>query len=606
LTRIKGYRKTFRNKIGLFKRKKLFPLWHNIRWPLVGLLFVFTLSLGYIGFEKHSVLTGQEATGSDIFYRAIRLIYFESGDVEGPVPWELDLARYMVPFLAAFAALQALVSLLKEQWQQFKLRFISNHVVICGLGERGLRISEEFLEQGNRVVVVENDGNNNFINNIHEQGAYIVIGDATDEFILRQAGLHRASILFSVCPDDSTNAEVAIKAHGLVVNRHWNPLRAYIHLADQNLINLLLNWQLNVSANDAFRVELFNVSSSGARIALSENLQAFSAEESLSGKPLILIAGLGGMGRSLLLTAVRLQRANALAAAGLKFILVDRSASAIFDSIRATNEEIATTCDIYCCDLDLGEPRDDQLEYMKNLLARQAFNAAFICFDHESRALTTAKLVQTITADSTAPIIVRVKNSSGLASLFSLVETPATTDRFRLFPLLDKTCNLDVLLNGMNETIARSIHENYLYWHRNKGIHPADNPSLVSWDELPEGLRESNRHQASRIITRLKAIGCIIEHDFGINKCQEATFSDTELEMLALMEHQRWCDERLKQGWKYAEGNKNIDKKTSPHLVPWDKLDEEIRELDRETIRGMFKYLSLAGLRIIREKNHVS
>jgi len=38
------------------------------------------------------------------------------------------------------------------------------------------------------------------------------------------------------------------------------------------------------------------------------------------------------------------------------------------------------------------------------------------------------------------------------------------------------------VLVGTNEIIARSIHKNYRHRH----------PSMVSWDELPEGLKESN------------------------------------------------------------------------------------------------------------------
>lgn len=50
--------------------------------------------------------------------------------------------------------------------------------------------------------------------------------------------------------------------------------------------------------------------------------------------------------------------------------------------------------------------------------------------------------------------------------------------------------------------------------------------------------------------------------------------------LLAEMEHDRWNADRLRNGWAYAPGEKNIDKKTSPYIVPWEDLSEEIRELD--------------------------
>ena len=120
---------------------------------------------------------------------------------------------------------------------------------------------------------------------------------------------------------------------------------------------------------------------------------------------------------------------------------------------------------------------------------------------------------------------------------------------------------------------------------------------MVSWNELPEGLKESNRHQADHIGIKLKAIGCgIISLTDWDAKLFE--FTKEEVERMAEMEHERWNAERLREGWTYAPGLKDVDRKTSPHLVPWDKLSEDIKEYDRNTIRGLPSFLARAGLQI--------
>jgi voltage-gated potassium channel Kch len=47
---------------------------------------------------------------------------------------------------------------------------------------------------------------------IRRLGAVALIGDATDLNVLGKARIHRAKYLITVCADDGTNAEIALKA----------------------------------------------------------------------------------------------------------------------------------------------------------------------------------------------------------------------------------------------------------------------------------------------------------------------------------------------------------------------------------------------------------
>jgi hypothetical protein len=76
-------------------------------------------------------------------------------------------------------------------------------------------------------------------------------------------------------------------------------------------------------------------------------------------------------------------------------------------------------------------------------------------------------------------------------------------------------------------------------------------------------------------------------------------FSRDEVEELAKLEHERWMAERTTDGWSYSF-SKDTTAKTSPYLVPWEELSEEVRELDRETVRRIPRMLQLVHLAVVR------
>jgi hypothetical protein len=75
-------------------------------------------------------------------------------------------------------------------------------------------------------------------------------------------------------------------------------------------------------------------------------------------------------------------------------------------------------------------------------------------------------------------------------------------------------------------------------------------------------------------------------------------FSAEEIELMARMEHDRWLRERRRGGWR--AGSKDIGKRTTPYLVPWEELNEDIRERDRAFIRDLPRFLAAVGFKVCR------
>jgi hypothetical protein len=154
----------------------------------------------------------------------------------------------------------------------------------------------------------------------------------------------------------------------------------------------------------------------------------------------------------------------------------------------------------------------------------------------------------------------------------------------------------DVILGASRERLAEAIHERYLADQR--GRKAADDPSMQPWDRLDSGLKKSNRKQADQIQEMLRRVRC------GLYPAVEEgalpyEFTPEEVELLAEMGHERWVSERGAEGWVYGEA-RDVDAKISPHLLPWGELTEELKEYDREAVRGIPEFLAKAGFEVYR------
>ncbi|RZN39764.1 MAG: hypothetical protein EF813_03865, partial [Methanosarcinales archaeon] len=122
------------------------------------------------------------------------------------------------------------------------------------------------------------------------------------------------------------------------------------------------------------------------------------------------------------------------------------------------------------------------------------------------------------------------------------------------------------------DRLARIAHDRYVKERSNEGDTPETNPSMVEFDALPNDMKEANLDYAKRIPVLLRGI------DYGVRRLQKdaepklLTLDAKQIETMAEIEHARWNWQKILQGWIYKEGEKNIEKKTTPHLVPWKEL----------------------------------
>ena len=107
-------------------------------------------------------------------------------------------------------------------------------------------------------------------------------------------------------------------------------------------------------------------------------------------------------------------------------------------------------------------------------------------------------------------------------------------------------------------------------------------------------------HQAAYAPNILRAAGFGVRQkepkaDIEVIKLEDPNL----LKEMAAMEHGRWNVERLMQGWKYNL-EKDIEKKTSPYLKPWEELSPAIQQYDIEAVKNFPEALKEANLEVYK------
>lgn len=144
------------------------------------------------------------------------------------------------------------------------------------------------------------------------------------------------------------------------------------------------------------------------------------------------------------------------------------------------------------------------------------------------------------------------------------------------------------------EKVAEAIHADY---NRNRLIEHPDEPlAYPTWSDLPQDLKFSNLMQAMDIPKKLGAIGYRVADDDGSGL---DSFSSEEVVILARLEHDRWVEERVSNGWVWGP-EKDVARRISPYIADWDEIPEAIQAYDVEAVLNIIPLLRSTGLMVVR------
>jgi voltage-gated potassium channel len=188
---------------------------------------IIAVTVGTVGFWL--ILDGRASLGDCLYMTIITLSTVGYGEV---IPMTMG-ARFFASFLiifgmgsliyfgstmVAFFIELDLQQVRRRKRMQKTINDLENHVIVCGVGTTGVRVvhelisarrpfvmiesSEERLEELKRIFKLDGD----------ETKAPFVLGDSTDDRVLHEAGIERASGLVAALPSDKDNLYIILSA----------------------------------------------------------------------------------------------------------------------------------------------------------------------------------------------------------------------------------------------------------------------------------------------------------------------------------------------------------------------------------------------------------
>jgi len=539
-----------------------------------------------------------------VLYHSCQLLIAHGVHLEDAVPWQLHVGRLLGVLSLFTAGLVAFTKFFHQEMLLFQLRlpWSHNHVLVCGLGDLGLRLAMDARRRGKFVVAIEKHGEVTPIEQARKAGVLVIEGDACDAPTLRKVRVQRAEFVVASCEHDATNVAIAAIVGQLLratANRR-RPLVCRLMVRDSELRRLLEEGSLFGPGTRSSTTEASNYLVNFRDLTLQDT----AARQALRRHPLdfesigkddatlvhLVIAGFGPMGQSLALHAARIGHfANGVTRnLRIRITVVDRDAKARSEVFRELYSKIDNVCEFRFHEADRNEPA-----FLKTLDEKsldtgdpKVLVTFAVCFETGStpddcenlrigmeiaRRVSPSRPVQTLIYQSTR---------SGFAALFPPDPEPSRNkQRLRAFGMIEDIFTWDTLLHESEDQLARALHEDYARKHP-----PKDKPA-EAWENLPEAMKDSNRHAADHIPTKLRALG-YQDAPLELGKVPIEQFKPEEIDLLSQMEHLRWCAERWLDGWEY--GPETIrEKKINKCLVKWDQVSPEDQKKDHEQIRAI-------------------
>ncbi len=157
-------------------------------------------------------------------YESVRLLFFASdlpypeGDVYLEILWMLfPLLGIMVigDGLASIGRVLKYGDHKTEEWNREMAKLMKNHVILVGVGNVGLKVLRQIIEEKNEDVVVideqDESGRDEEFQSM-EHDIPLIQRDATQEKTLEMAGVEHARTLLLMVDDDLVNLKIALLA----------------------------------------------------------------------------------------------------------------------------------------------------------------------------------------------------------------------------------------------------------------------------------------------------------------------------------------------------------------------------------------------------------
>lgn len=165
-------------------------------WSLFDSLYMTVITLGTVGYGETHPLT--------VPGRVFTIFLIMSG---------MSIIFYALTEITTFVVEGEMTGILRRRRMNRQISKLKNHYILCGAGRSGSHVLNELRKTGRNCVVIEKDPGR--VKNLLNEHVPVVEGEATEDLVLRSAGIDRAAGLVTALPSDKDNLFVVITARGL-------------------------------------------------------------------------------------------------------------------------------------------------------------------------------------------------------------------------------------------------------------------------------------------------------------------------------------------------------------------------------------------------------
>jgi hypothetical protein len=579
--------------------KIIFDFLRYQQWFIISIIGIVSFIVGSVGFMIES---GYKSSLLNSFYCSVQLFIFQIDFSSRNVNIFLEISRWTAPFTLAFATVRTILIVAEEEISLLKLKSLNKHIIICGLGKKGFRIAKGLARE--KVVIIEPNPNNEFIQVCKEMGMIVLIGNATHKHMLEKVKVKKAKYLFAVTDKDDINIAIAIKSYEIKtesdnllknIKSDKSPandrapqniskmLRCYVHIGNLKLQSLFKQHYLFKIHDDNFESIIFNIYDICATETVFNFIEKnYHLTTCINYPPLhVLIVGFGSMGESLLLELAKMCHFSN--DKKIKVTILDKKAKkreAQFKLEFLFHEQLDELIDINFVPFDAKMIND------KDILSIQGdipFNAIFICAGDEASRIFVSLNLNKLLPD--VPIRIFLPEKSGITPLFETGRLFSKTQNIEVYNMAEKAYVVEKIIREKLEELAKLIHDNFIEREKSKNNLFSDSEYYAKhdWLGLPEEDKELNISAGLQIPIKLGIIGY---DSFKICGSDHFKFTDEEITILSKIGHKQWMAERLLSGWTYGP-NKDNEEKQHPDLLRWNDLSEKSKEKQRDFVRSI-------------------
>ena len=620
------------------------------------ILTVITVLLGFVSFQ--AVFPGYPFFRK--LYYTFQLFTLESGDrfyENGAQPlWitiTFNIARFLAMATLIVTIVLAILSVLKSKYFKSKVRHMTDHTILCGLGGIGKAIAEEFSEK-HKLVIVEKEASNENLAGLKKKGVRIIRASALDKIVLENIGIDHAKALVALTGDDFDNLSIINNVLKIISDKQYDncDLSLSANIDSRNLKAAIteewrnareepeceLRENLKILKDTAKEIrskggllssypalsndyktakdKLLNYNPEGADFKSSKgNIKLFNINQMAARyiflnyppdrfRPIteadqeamnILILGYSKIGEEILKLCVRncqyINRKNA------KITLISLDADAANKRFGTLYGNIPNVVDFISFNQNPHHLTGKFL-IQKGL---ENVDAIYICSGDDRYQASYSSRARELYGDKVPIVRPFYRNES-----WNRIRQQKNLYSFNI---LSQVSILDDIVKENIDRKAIAVHHRWLKraipdyidklekcFAEKKDI-PESKPTMLPWHLLDEETRDDNRSVVEFINIKLRTVKQLPDPkmypDPGKSGIDYSFINNKDtVEHLAEMEHRRWMANKYLYDWDYGKV-RNTFLKEHESLLPFEKLDEGTKDYDREQIMDLREIIEL-------------